>query len=88
MEANPVQRTPKSLWMILTIVGLATAVGYLVGNRQSSADPEPTPLLAAGAASTDTMAVASGPISEDAEGVFFLDFITGDLQCIFVGGRG
>lgn len=28
------------------------------------------------------MAVATGPISDDAEGVFFLDYITGDLQCL------
>jgi hypothetical protein len=28
------------------------------------------------------MAVATGQISNDAEGVFFLDFLTGDLQCL------
>lgn len=30
---------------------------------------------------TSTMAIATGPVSDDAEGVFFLDFLTGELQC-------
>lgn len=53
-----------------------------LGWRYRSTPDELKPLLAASAASTDTMAVATGPISEDAEGIFFLDFITGDLQCL------
>ncbi len=28
------------------------------------------------------MAVATGTVSDDAEGVFFLDFLTGELQCL------
>ena len=33
------------------------------------------------------MAMATGPISEDTEGVFFLDFNTGDLQCLVYNPR-
>ncbi len=29
------------------------------------------------------MAIATGPIDDDSEGVFFLDYLTGDLQCWF-----
>jgi hypothetical protein len=56
-------------------------VGFWLGNRggQPSALP---PIMASTAASADTMAVATGRISEDTSGIFFLDFITGDLQCL------
>ena len=39
-------------------------------------------MMAASATATDTMAVATGPISSDVEGIFFLDFLTGRLQCL------
>jgi hypothetical protein len=34
------------------------------------------------AAAGSNMAVATGQVSDEAEGVFFLDFLTGDLQCL------
>lgn len=34
------------------------------------------------AASGQNMAVATGAVSDEAEGVFFLDYLTGDLQCL------
>lgn len=63
---------------------IALATGFWLGARQpTSAQPVELPTLqAASAAATDTMAVATGPVSKDAEGIFFLDFITGDLQCL------
>ena len=30
---------------------------------------------------TSNMAIATGVVSDEAEGIFFLDFLTGDLQC-------
>jgi hypothetical protein len=68
---------------------LALALGFWLGgtwqNNQTPAtslqDQVPE-IFAAAASGTDTMAVATGPVSRDAEGVFFLDFITGDLQCL------
>ncbi len=59
---------------------LAVATGFWLGHQ-----PAKTPLpqlMASAAAASDTMAVATGPIGKDAEGIFFLDFITGDLQCL------
>ncbi|MFM8172229.1 MAG: hypothetical protein ACKN81_01675 [Pirellulaceae bacterium] len=38
-------------------------------------------LHAAASHGTTTMAIATGSISEEAEGVFFLDYLSGDLQC-------
>lgn len=61
---------------------LATAGGYWLGSRERkearSFDLQPISAAATGA----NMAVATGPVSEEAEGVFFLDFLTGDLQCL------
>ena len=33
------------------------------------------------------MAVATGPVDEDVEGFFVLDFLTGDLQCQVINSR-
>lgn len=60
---------------------VTTAVGFWLGSSRTE-NSSPLPLLAAAASASDTMAVATGPISNDAEGIFFLDFITGDLQCL------
>ena len=60
---------------------LALLVGLYVGKSQAT-NSLPLPLAASSADSSDTLAVASGPISDDSEGVFFLDFNTGDLQCL------
>lgn len=38
-------------------------------------------LQAAATHGSANLAVATGPVSEEAEGVFFLDYLTGDLQC-------
>ncbi len=62
---------------------LALATGFWLGGRQPNTSHTPLPqLMAAAAAASDTMAVATGPIGRDSEGIFFLDFITGDLQCL------
>lgn len=61
---------------------LALLVGLYVGKSQTSNHNLPLPLAASSSDSSDTLAVASGPISDDSEGVFFLDFNTGDLQCL------
>ncbi len=41
----------------------------------------PEILKAAASHGSANMAIATGPVSEEAEGVFFLDYLTGDLQC-------
>ena len=58
----------------------AVALGFWMGSDRGS---QPLPeILAGSAVSGDTMAVATGRISDEAEAIFFLDFITGDLQCL------
>lgn len=77
-------------------IGLATTAGVLLGSRQG-ADGSPQmaaqasfneiKLHAMGAMGSETMAVTTGPVDEEAEGVFFLDFLTGDLQCFVMNPR-
>ncbi len=63
-------------------VTAAVASGFWIGNSRQNANL-PLPLLhASTAATSSTMAVATGQVGVDAEGIFFLDFITGDLQCL------
>ena len=79
------RRAGAKQWLLLVTVAAlsctAMAVGFLLGNR-GKAPIELPPIAAATAASSDSLAVATGPISDNAEGVFFLDFLTGDLQCL------
>ncbi len=71
------------------LLGMGMMVGTLVGvayqSNQSAHQPQlPFPehlLFADSATAGKNMAVATGPIYEEAEGLFILDFLTGDLQC-------
>lgn len=66
--------------LIAGVVALAVCTGFWAGRAPSQ--PNLPTLHAATSAASNTMAVATGQISNDAEGIFFLDFITGDLQCL------
>ncbi len=74
------------IWGIVVMASVcscvAMAVGFWFGTAQKNDDLVLPPILAATAGHSETMAVATGLISNDAEGIFFLDFITGQLQCI------
>lgn len=76
-------------WLLVVTVSvcicLATGAGYWLGQSNSSNSSEVDsilPLLASSASSTETLAVATGSISPEADGIFFLDYITGELQCL------
>lgn len=86
-------RHPNGLRSVIMGLGLGIAVSMLCGlaywmgsagreRPEFAVQPQFVPLAAATADSTDTLAMATGLVSEDAEGVFFLDFNTGDLQCM------
>ena len=85
-----VQRIKKtSLLLILSgfSAGLLVGVGMLIGSWVTSfqSDSEefsfPVPLQASATDRAASFSMATGPVAEGVEGVFFLDFITGDLQC-------
>ena len=76
-------------WSLITGMGLGllVGVGMLMGalatvlvDENRALIPAETLLHATGSDSGDMMAVATGPIAEGVEGVFFLDFLTGDLS--------
>lgn len=66
------------------ILSLLACAG--IGYWQGRSEPRPWSGLdlsqVSSAAMGSNMAVATGQVSDEAEGVFFLDFLTGDLQCL------
>lgn len=49
--------------------------------------PQGIPLRASTAASSETMAMATGRVDEQVEGLYTLDFLTGDLNCFVMNPR-
>jgi len=72
-------------------IGGATTVGVLIGRRSSEMPPLPgladLQLRAASTHGGETFAVATGFIDDEVEGLYALDFLTGDLQCLVVNPR-
>lgn len=69
-------------------VGLLVGVGMLVGALVATKAQDPAPislpetlLRATASHGGETLAMATGYIDSDVEGLFVLDFLTGDLQC-------
>lgn len=78
-----------SKWSFTTGLGLGLLIGagMLVGSLVTIRHfEEPTIQIngvqATASNSSETFAVATGPLSDGTEGAFFLDFITGELQVI------
>ncbi len=63
---------------VAALVGLAAVVGGWVGSSWPSSMPVP-PVQAMSSLAHDTFAVCTAPVTNDAEGLFILDFETGDL---------
>ncbi|HAY78731.1 MAG TPA: hypothetical protein DCY79_02860 [Planctomycetaceae bacterium] len=72
-------------------VGLGMMIGTIVAyssQSQSQSFQLPETLLQATAShGSDQFAIATGPVAPDVEGVFFLDYITGDLTCLVIYPR-
>lgn len=65
-------------------IGIALAVGIWLGMRSHSSDslaalPPELRLRASAAHGSDTFAITTGPVDGNVDGVFCLDFLTGDL---------
>jgi len=85
-------------WGMLAIgltIGLAIgggiAIGVLVGQHSSATANFPgladLHLKAMASHGSDTFAIATGPIDDDVEGLFTLDFLTGELTCFVINPR-
>lgn len=72
------------------LVGVGMMVGTLVALQGSSSTQIQLPETILNATAThggSTMAIATGPIDESTEGLFVLDFITGELQASVINPR-
>jgi len=93
------RRFSRQTWEILLtgfavglLVGGALSAGIWLGegrdaNREFAAQFAELKLKASASHGADTFAVATGPVDEDVEGLFTLDFLTGDLQCFVINPR-
>jgi hypothetical protein len=68
-------------------IGVAAAVMYFGRPAAQPSWPQGLPLHASTASTSETMAIATGRIDDDVEGLFTLDFLTGDLQCFVLNPR-
>ncbi|WP_425615931.1 hypothetical protein NA78x_005866 [Anatilimnocola sp. NA78] len=80
------------------LFGLGTTAGLMYSGRTAvnpavtslpshPAWPQGLPLHASTAATSDSLAMATGRVDDQVEGLFTLDFITGDLQCFVLNPR-
>jgi hypothetical protein len=64
----------RAKWLSLGLV-----VGFVVGASLSGVLPQ-TPVHAVATHGQDSFAISTGLVEEDLEGIYFLDFLTGDLR--------
>lgn len=73
------------------LIGLTTGVGVYVGNRLAQdrmlENMPPIELQAGTAARTKSMSMATGSIDGNAEALFVLDHVTGNLQCWLLNAK-
>jgi hypothetical protein len=72
-------------------IGGAATLGVLLGQRGSGVAAVPglggLQLKAMASHGAETFAIATGHVDEDVEGLYTLDFLTGDLQCFVINPR-
>jgi hypothetical protein len=75
-------------------LGLLLGIGMLIGSwatlgwhRAPGFTFPETALHATATDSGDTFAIATGFVADGIEGIFFLDFLSGDMQCWVISGR-
>jgi hypothetical protein len=73
-------------------LGGAMTIGVLIGKRSDSAAANLSSLgelklKAMASHGSDTFAIATGAVDEEVDGLFTLDYLTGDLQCYVVNPK-
>lgn len=80
--------TGLSLGLLVGIGMLAGALATMMAQPQQPATPLQELALRATASDTGTsMSMCTGPVDDEMEGCFFLDFLTGDIQCAVINNR-
>lgn len=91
LSAPEAKSKPRRMFYLGAGLGMLIGVGMLVGSTlTASLNPFAaleTPLHAMGTHGGDSMAICTGLIEEGVEGVFVLDFITGELTCKILNPR-
>lgn len=72
--------------LAVLLVLLGVVVGRMGSSPASPSDMIPK-LQAIATHGTDTFAMATGPIDEESEGLYVLDYLTGDLHCWVMNPR-
>lgn len=80
----------KKIVAIFLVFGVGLALGlFLAGDsQQTTLDLSELKLKAMASHGNDNFAIATGPVDEDAEGLYTLDFLTGDLNCFVLNVKG
>jgi hypothetical protein len=65
-------------------LGIGIGLGVVVGLVAAGVWPQ-TPLHATATDRVDSFAMATGQVDEDIEAVYFLDFLTGELNAVAIG---
>jgi len=86
MKVESTNRFWMAMFGMSILSGCLAMVGFFAGQQSSSAVIE-IPVDATGSAFTESMAAATGTIDGDMEGLFTLDSLTGDLQCVVLNSR-
>jgi hypothetical protein len=75
----------------LSLLGVGLMVGMIATLATLGSDSRSTlselPLYATATDTGSSMSMATGPIDDEVEGVFFLDFLTGELAGVVVASR-
>ena len=87
-------KKPRSQFAVGLAVGLSIGLAIMIGSVATFAFlgqtqlvlPE-TALHASASQASDTLAVATGMVDEEMEGLYLLDFVTGQLQCLIMNQR-
>lgn len=72
---------------LLAGIGVAATTMYFAQPAARPTWPQGAPLHGSTASSSETMAIATGRIDDDIDGLYTLDFLTGDLQCFVLNPR-
>jgi hypothetical protein len=65
-------------------LGLAVAIGLAIGLMAGGLWPQ-TSLHATATDRVDSFAIATGPVDDEVEAIYFLDFLSGDLRAMVLG---
>lgn len=69
-------------------LGLTLLAGYMLGRSEPTMEVQPLQLKAMSGYGAENFGMVTGPIDEDGtEGVFLLDYTTGDLTCWVINPR-